>query len=44
MGVDAVLDDVVEEAGDGEGTDTTGGWSDGGEVGALSDFFGEVAF
>ncbi len=38
------LDDVVEEAGDGEGTDAAGDGSDGGEVGSFADCVGNVAF
>ena len=34
---------MVEEAGDGEGADTAGNRGDGGEVGALSDLWGDVA-
>ena len=38
------LDNVVEEAGDGEGADAAGDGSDGGEVGAISNVIGDVAF
>ena len=38
------LNDVVEEAGDGEGADAAGGGGDGGEVGATMDVVGDIAF
>ena len=41
---DATLDDVVEEAGDGEGADAAGDGGEGGEVGSAADFVREVAF
>ena len=44
MVTDAALDDVVEEAGDGEGADAAGDGGEGGEVGSLADFVGEIAF
>ena len=44
MITDAALDDVIEEAGDGEGADTAGGGSESGKVGAGADLIGEVAF
>lgn len=40
----ACLDDVVEEAGDGKRADATDGGGDGGEVCAVSDLRGDVAF
>ena len=44
MVTDAALDDVVEEAGDGEGADAASDGGEGGEVGSLADFVGEIAF
>lgn len=38
------LDDVVEEAGDGEGADTAGSGGESRKVGAGADLIGEVAF
>ena len=38
------LDDVVEEAGDGEGTDAAGGGGDGGEVFAFANLVCKIAF
>lgn len=44
MGVDAVLNNVVEEAGDGERADAAGLGGDSGEVFAFADFACEVTF
>ena len=44
MITDAALDDVVEEAGDGEGADAAFYGGDGGEVCAVMNLRGEVAF
>ena len=37
------LDDVVEEAGNGEGTDAAEFWSNGGEIGAGADIIRDIA-
>ena len=38
------LDDMIEEAGDGEGANAAGDGGEGGEVGSAADFVREVAF
>ena len=44
MGAGGGLEEVVKEAGDGEGSDAADCGGDGGEVGAGADAVGDVAF
>ena len=39
-----ILDDVIKEAGDGEGADAAGGRGKGGEIGSLPNLFCKIAF